>query len=50
MARSAANGVLDLAMDGIITGVSTDFAESPDLVVALYGVEISSIHPDLQAS
>ena len=40
MARSAADGLLDLAMDNIIAGVAINLAESPDLVVSLYVVEI----------
>ena len=40
MARSATDGLLDLTMDDIITGVVMDLAESPDLVATLYVVEI----------
>ena len=40
MARSAADGLLDLTVDNIIPGVSINLAESPDLVVTLYVVEI----------
>ena len=39
MARSAADGMLDFAVDGIITGVTTNLTDSPDLVVALVAGE-----------
>jgi hypothetical protein len=40
MAGSTADGLLDLTMDNIITGAAINLAESPDLVVTLYVVEI----------
>ena len=40
MTGSAANRILDFAMDGIIAGVTIHLTNSPDLVVALVAIEI----------